>query len=567
MVRWSYLLPRVVVVVLLLFAAEYAVGPFVRHTLSWMSRRSKVATVEIDRMQLGLLSGTLDGRGVAVEWPGEEGSWSVWAERIAGRIDRRALAHGQWHFDRLKLSGLQVGRQAEPVEQQAELGWSVPHADWLREEGRQRLAAWAGDVRSRLSERVYRELETVQAAAEIRQRWQSEFATQNHRLRQWQELFRELQQRWTDAETPASRLELAAELALRSREVRAEIDTAVKEVDRLQEQWERDRERLDSARRRDQRRLSQSVRLDAIDSQALTETLVGDRILSLVQQSLETSRWLQWGVQMVARKPKWNRMAGRGVDYEFTAKSGPDVWIRRLDFDAVWKAKSGPRRFVGWATDLTDDREKLNRPTRLRWRVESGTPLEGEWVHAVPGNPVEQLWRVRMSRWEVADRNWGEGDWHLKLDGVRGVFWLEARQMSDRLVGKGLAQLESGRAELVWSLDGESRPIIVPLDISDKQPVRVSVRWQEAEEDRKVEIRGDLGDRLVRELRSVAAERIEQRLRQFADQLGDEQAGLTRLVEWQLKEQRRELTNLAAQAGKWMNRLGAWVPYGGMLRR
>ncbi len=94
MVRWSYLLPRVVVWVAGLSFLEWGVGPAVRWTVLPMIGYSRNVDLSADQLHVGLLSGTarVDVGTAALAASGKNRTLRV--DSIDARLDRRALTHG-----------------------------------------------------------------------------------------------------------------------------------------------------------------------------------------------------------------------------------------------------------------------------------------------------------------------------------------------------------------------------------------------------------------------------------------------------------------------------------------
>ncbi len=567
MVRWSYLLPRVACVVLLIGLAEYGAGPAIRWTLPRLLHKVPGAHLEMHQLKVGLLSGRLAGKEWRAAWQSDGKTYGVRLSEIEGRLDRRALAHGQWHVPRLRVSGIRVENRValEGSESAEHARLVVPGSQWLQDEGRKQLETWSESVRERLSEKAYRELETVRVATEVRQRWQEEATRQRRRLRRWRDEISRLQRQWDEAPTPADRLALAAQLATRAGEIRNEIEEARRELQAWPERWKADQARLDAARKADQQKLSQVVSLEKLDGKELTQTLVGDRILSMVEQAQTTTNWLGWGLRWAMRKPKWNRLGGRGIDYDFVTAPGPDVWIRQLDFDLLLPSQTESReRLVGRVVDWTDDRARLGRPTVVRWRVPGGAvPMEGQWVMAVPGKKVRQRWRIKFEPWKVAGESWSKGEWRFELQDVRGTLWVEARDLGEKQEGISLVQWNQGRVTLVWQPTTSSRSIEVPVEINQGNPIQVSLRWSAGDGDRRVDVAGNLGDRLATRLQEAAVAEVGRQTRVFSKRLDEERSGVERLVEWQIKQQGQELNEVSGAVGQWVRKLSAWIPFRG----
>ncbi len=563
MVRWTYLLPRLMIVVLLLIGLEYGVGPLLKWTLPFASRKARLADIEIDGLHLGLVSGRIDVRSVVVGRRVKDRSYSVHWDRMVGQVDRQALVHGQWHIDRLKMTGLRWDERESLADVRDEAGSMIPAADWMQSRGREVVADWTSLVASRLGDAAYEQLETVRVARELRGKWETELDRQEERLRRWKFFADQLQQRWDAARTPAKRLKLAGELALQAGEIRGELEGAVTDTRRLEEDWLLDRRRLDQAQQRDRDKLSQVVGLRQVDPRLLGETLLGERLLAAIERATEGTRWIRYGLGLAVKKPKWNELVGRGVDYEFDVERGPDVWIRRFDFDASWQHAAGRRHVVGTAHNLTNDREKLGRPTEVRWRMTSGLPIEGEWVLEVPGGELIERWRIEVEPWGIKQETWGGvANAELQVAELEGRLWLEMQRSDEGISGTCVVDFTSGEADFVVGIAGEK--LSVPIAIGERSPMKVVVKWRQANRwsAPELDIASDLGERLAAPLRDAALARIADHSDRLSATAEKERSRVMGMVESRLLEQSKELERVTRDLTKWKKRMSAWLPYG-----
>lgn len=387
MIRWRYLVPRLLIVGLLLLVYWFGLNPAARWALVHTGQSITTAKVDLSEVQVSLLDGRVALAGLQVANPQRPLKNLLAADRVELDLDTGALLRRKLIVDDAQALGLRLDTDRDTsgaVDTWRGLDLSLPGKEMLAEGGR-RLAElgrqWLEQVAAGLQLELAREverLESVRTVRELAQRWPrqcQELETQADGLR-----VRIEQMRTTFANPPTNPLEAIEAL----RQTTNDLETIQRDLEQLQGQCRqlpqqvlRDRETVASALRRDQEELRRRFRLDDVRPEHLSEYLLqremGERVVAV-------TRWIRWLSRQQADEPEpSDPVRGRGLDIFPARPAEPDFLIRFARVEGRAWCDGRSYDFLATLRGLTSQPKVLGKPLMIRAQVQQPAEM---WIEA-----------------------------------------------------------------------------------------------------------------------------------------------------------------------------------------
>jgi len=385
MIRWSYLIPRLVLLAAVLLVVGLGLDPLLRWSLVSLAQRAWGAKVEVGELKTRLATTEISFRDVQVANPRQTGKNLFEAAEITLRMETNPLLRRKFVVREGRISGLRFDTpRATPgtVERESWLGDLLPDdlADRidpakLAQLGQAWLDRFALVLKREITEEV-EQFESVRLARELAERWPAEFArleakaeelkVRGERLRA---VFQGSSRDWL--RDLGSAQQVVADVDALERQI-AEFRT---EVERLRDQAIRDQQAIVAARDQDVRHVRERLHLDDLESGGLSEYLLGHELNQRVQTA---ARWVCWARQhwpSESSEPAPTR--ARGVDVVFAGLAPqPDFLIRHATVEAEGRFRGEPLTLVGTMEGVTAQPAAYGQPAVLRLQVQGPLAME-----------------------------------------------------------------------------------------------------------------------------------------------------------------------------------------------
>lgn len=382
-IRFSYVVPRLVALLVLFALSEFGAGYFLGRVIIGGGQQVVGARVDVGRTKVSLLSAQATVEGLQIANPSKPMENLLEADRLDLDFDANSLLRGKTIVERGVLRGARFGVARESSgaldpSEEAQAGAAAPA--WLADLARDTGGAWAkklgGDVEARLRESIDG-FESPKLADSLAIEWQRRY----EKVRDDAETLQEDARTFRDdmkvaTENPLRHAEQLAAAPERLSGMRRRLDQLKNEVTVLPSDIERDRARIAAARRADEQRLREALQTDQLDPNSLTTQLLGD---SIMQPVTEAIGWLRWARQMTpSGKPSPRTVERRrGVDVRFLgAAERPDLLVRTLDLSGTATLAGRPVEVTGVVTGLTTQPQLHGAPLRVVLSTMGGANLE-----------------------------------------------------------------------------------------------------------------------------------------------------------------------------------------------
>jgi uncharacterized protein (TIGR03545 family) len=443
MIRWSYAAPRLVVIVTFCLFAWIAFEPLVRWGLIWTGQSLVGARVDIERFQSALLSGRVQLEGIEVANPKSPRKNLVEASSATLVLDTSALLRRQFVIRDGNLTGLRFSAERDSdgalPGQEVE---SKPEPE-ATDDFQQQTLEWLESLGDLLHGQVVPDFESVRVARELAKRWPQEYDAAQHEAEQFRDRVRSLRDTAQRArQRPLENLESIQQTIEQAARVRQDIQHLHQRMQQLQAQVHQDKQNVETARRRDVQRVEESLRIEGLDAEAISQFFLGPEMAPYFSSTLQ---WLQWAkryLDLAGDPPRPAR--SRGTNIEFPRPLMQDFLIERLSVSGQARLDQLPIPFHGQLTGVSSDPAAYGKPAKLDVELEGHLPARLQVVVDTTGlRPVQTL-TFDCSQLSLPRRSLGkEEEFTLDVTESKAHAWVQLAVEDQRLEGR-----------IVWKQDG-----------------------------------------------------------------------------------------------------------------
>ena len=175
MIRWRYLLTRVLIVVLIIVLARWALGPAARYATIESIQAATGGRVDIAQAHVDLWPPRLYYENVQIADPSKSHEDAVRADLIDIQLKPEALLRRQWVIEKARITGINLNEERSTTGRLAKTKGSsgAGFSDKLAELIESQAKAKAGEFKD--------SLETIQVSDAIRNRWKAEYVALSQR--------------------------------------------------------------------------------------------------------------------------------------------------------------------------------------------------------------------------------------------------------------------------------------------------------------------------------------------------------------------------------------------------
>jgi uncharacterized protein (TIGR03545 family) len=378
-IRWSYVLPRVLLLVVVVLAVEMGAGTAAKYALVVSGQRAVGAKVEVAAARASVLRGKVALEGIQITNPRRPLENLVAADRLELDFETDAALRRKAIASRGVLRGLRFGTPrttsgALPDAPAAEPA-DTASLDWLGNQAVDTAAQWMESLGASFQADLVDQFESVRLAEEIADRWPRKYADLETRAKTLKTKAAKLSDDVRQAQkNPLRHVDTLESLP---REIKA-LDTALAElhaeVAALPDDVAADRRRILAARQHDETLVSEKLHVDTINSAALTAYFLRDQ---LSQPLADLVAWIRWSRDVASENLKQpEAVRRRGTDIEFAGcRKMPDLLVRQLELAGTARIGGQPVELSGTLYDVTTDPAVHGKPMRIELATTGSLPL------------------------------------------------------------------------------------------------------------------------------------------------------------------------------------------------
>ena len=366
MIRWSYVVTRILIVALMLGLLWAAMNPVLRLTLIHSGQAATGAKVDIASVQTLLTRSRLGVNGISVADPDSPMSNLVEIGNASFDLETGSVLRRRLVVSEGRLSGIQFHTNRSASGQLEAKEPEQPKGPGLFDKYGDLGNDWLEDSVDRLEQQVEEEFVSVRLAKELEQRWPQEYdriESQTEDLsRRGKQLVRQVE---AMSDKPLDHLDKIQPTLQEADRLRRDGLALKTKLATLKQQVALDREAIRNAKDRDLQKVRQKLDFKKLDGAELSEYLLGPDVYQKVSTALE---WIQWSRSAVStNQPKVVEPASRGRNVIFPSMvRSPDLLIRKLLVDGSGTADGQEFAFSGIIGDITHQPRRHNKPTTVK---------------------------------------------------------------------------------------------------------------------------------------------------------------------------------------------------------
>lgn len=364
--RWSYIISRGLIVAGVWGFFTYGFDPLVRFGLVTTGQTAVKAKVDLPNFETKFFPPRLHMAQVAIANRNQPGTNLIEFADLTGEIDGFALAKGSYIVDKASITGLTWGTPRAdsgllpnmPVE--AEDPNAPNYTDELKKLGKD----WGKNLLERAKlEYDPRRLETVRLADQLEDEWKDSIDSVEGRVKGLEGKVKLIKATVDGAKKGDTNQKIDNYLKVADDSLRLlkELEVMKRELEVLPGKAKEDLKALDEARKRDTAEIRRKLNDLVLDSDSLSEFLLGPTLNLRVQQSLEWLGWVNGRVDEFAHPPKPKRFVGEDILFpnEFPL---PKYMARLIELQGAGDIGGQRMQVEGKITDVNSDPQLVGKP-------------------------------------------------------------------------------------------------------------------------------------------------------------------------------------------------------------
>jgi uncharacterized protein (TIGR03545 family) len=370
LLQWQFVVPRVLLVIVLLLAAQYVLGIVAQSIAIQHGGAALSACVDVGHARVSFVDGQVVLNDVRIANPERPSKSFLEADRCELHFSTAAMLHKQAVVEKGRISGLRFGTYGETAtaaKRQSNVGFS-DDADVAAQR-------WLDRLSERFSPGAAQRLDSVRRLEAFRANWSVKSTEMDLRLQDLDRRAAELQAVIEAGQAnPLRNDKLFADLPKKATDLQKDFKDFQADIEELPDQLEAGRRAIIAARRNDQEAANNQPQLEAVDSNALSAYLLREQA---ARQLNELVGWLRWARAISTSQAQAPATVGRGENILFAGcRRGPGFLVRSLELQGAAKFGGQPVEMRGTLTNLASDPKLCGQPLRLHLIADGSLPFE-----------------------------------------------------------------------------------------------------------------------------------------------------------------------------------------------
>lgn len=379
--RWSYLIPRLVILSIIWTFMTFGLDPALRYTATQSLQAITGAIVDIGVFETGFFPPRVTVRSVALASKGKPGTNLVAFDRMHLYFAGTPLLRKSYVVEDAVITGVRFGTARNDNGQLDRL----PESDdptvppWVSEKlkniGDEWLDEFTEQIKGQLDPNL---LESYRVGNEVYAKWDARFEDMSVRVKAARIELESLKQQMEAAKSGDALqqvekyLQLAQRADLMMRNSRSILDQFKNTVPLEVKQ---DFARLEQAQKNDRAVVGDTIRCLKPDSRKITQSLIGEEMYLQLQKMLTWLETLRSYQEELRQPPAPERY--RGQDFEFAIwNPTPRVLCQKMLLSGELMLGKVPTLFEASLTDLTSDPRLVGRPTMMNVATSGTNPIQ-----------------------------------------------------------------------------------------------------------------------------------------------------------------------------------------------
>ena len=539
MIRWSYVIPRLVLLVGICLVIGFGLNPAVHWTLVFWGQSVTSAKVEIGDVDASLLGTHVCLRDLRIADPRRPMKNLVQAEEVSLDLEANALLRRKFIVQEGRISGLRIDAErttSGKLDSAGYWNWDLSGGN-LPELSLQWLDQLGGVLQGRIEEEIGR-LESVELVNELIQRWPADYEQLEARIDLLKTRIDRARELFDGGSgDPLQKIDSYRNGVVELDAIGEELVALGSQIDGLPRRALQDRDAVVAAGQRDALYIRQRVESFSVDAESLSQYLLGrelqDRVTTLAD-------WVGWARRnLAATDDSIEPARDRGLDIVFDgARRYPDFLARRLVIDG--EAEIGRRnfQFLGMVSGLTHQPKIHGEPAIVQVELTGPATVRMEVVVDRTGDTPHDRFVINCPSLKTPERQVGrEEQFAVTISPGNMHVWMSVDLKGDELSGRFFLKQDSVQLRPQLAAQSAAGHLVADLEavLGKVQSLEIAADLHGTLGDPGWRFQSNLGPQLAEGLNWAVRRQLENRRDQLAQlaasKIDDELARLEELVQ------------------------------------
>ena len=530
--RWSYLIPRLILVFILWSAVAFGLDPLLRYSATESVQTATGAKADIGELTTELFPPAITIDGSEIANASRPGTNLLEFEQLQMSLDGDALLRKNFVVEEARLTGVRFGTSRDDNGQLDRIVEDEESSEpsWIAEKLKNIGDEWLDELVEQARGQVDpNQLETYRTGKELHVKWDARLDELKLRVDLLKTQADGLKQQMDVAKRarPVDQIQLYLQIAQNGDLLLQNAQRLRVDVVGLTPEVQTDFARLDQARQNDQQRATQMIRLLKPDARRISESLIGEQMYLQLQQLLTWVESAKEYQQELKQQSRPERHRGHDFDFDLFEPS-PRFLCRKVLVSGELMLNDQATPFVATISDVTNDPKLLGRPAEMELRSAGLNPIQllvrYDATQDVPATDVA----FQYSDSESKPINAGSSDKALLSGSLVNQKWTaQLRLIEEQLTGRIQLQSDLGSTSLTTDMTGGSYLSQAVADMTaDISEVTASIAVNGSLTAPEIQVSSDLGPKLAAGFEQalvVQASQLKQQLVATIDQEVDKQ--------------------------------------------
>ena len=393
--RWTYIIPRLMIISLLWGFLAYGVDPLLRYSTVQSFQSITGAKADVSRLNTTYFPPSLTIQGFGLASASRHGKNMFEFDELHVKLEPHSLLRRRFVIEDGHIDGLRFDTRRNDdgqLESTAESEDTEP--SWVTKKLTELGDEWLSNLEEQIKSQLDpNSLETYRVGTNVYDKWDVRFDELVVRAKVLEPRIKSLKQDFDNSRKGDTLQQIEqylavaqeAELLMREAQIfRDELKEIVPEV-------RADFQLLNDARLRDQEKVKHTLALLKPDPRRISQALLGETMYVRLQEILtwvETIRDYQHGLREQIEPP---RRPGRDFDF-WAANPSPDFLLKNLRMTGEISVCEESVPFQALLTDVTEDPMLLGRPCVMSLVADGSRPLQLKVTYdATKETPVAEM--------------------------------------------------------------------------------------------------------------------------------------------------------------------------------
>ena len=552
MIRWRFVLTRLIVVIAAIALLRWGLGPVAGYITVRALESVTGAKVEIAKTRVGLFPPRLQLVDFAVADPRSDKEMrnAFQAETIDLVIDGPAFMQRRWVAREGRITGLQIGSRRETSGHYAEVEPEPPSVS-DSPSMLSRMLGIATDKVNAQANAIAENLETVRRSKQIRARWEQEYENLVVRARDLEKQIRTIRDQARGIDNPLRDWPELERTLAQARRVRGDMLVVRQTIDALPDKLQADLASLEQAKQIDLAKVDRYVPGDLAASDKFGIDLLAEAARN---QILRVRGYLDSGravANYTVVSPESERV--RGINHDLDLLDRPEFMIRYCEVSGLLRSGGETYAMKGFVENVTPTPELLEQPTHARLDLEGPEFVRVEYYRdRRNGADIDEL----TVRWPHTNpqplRLGNEVDAGIVIEGGERDLYVNIRTDGDRIEGSLTSKQTGLQMNLTVNPKYEGTAAVKSLasSLATVNQIVIDAKFNGTWKDIDLSLNTNLGQIFQRASQDAIAGQLRESRAQLAAKVNEVHAEQTReLREW-LGSRQTEARSLLANADK-----------------